>query len=136
MPKAILDTNVLISHWRKQRSKLSGRPVKKEDCAAWARELIDFRRSGAIVEPVYIEFICWARTKDELELLEEFLRYFDRVDRGRVLPEDWERAKDYARKLGWLKLERQLGDCLIRAIADRLRADVITADRGFPKKGG
>jgi predicted nucleic acid-binding protein len=27
---------------------------------------------------------------------------------------------------------RQMGDCLIRAIADRLNAEVLTRDAGFP----
>lgn len=133
MPRSILDTNVLIEQDRRGRAALM-RPARVEDCASWARQLIDLRRTNAIVEPIYIDFLCGATSRDELPLYDAFLSQFERVDGGQVLEQDWHRAREIARTIRQLGRRRQLGDCLVRAIADRLRRDVITNEVDFPRK--
>lgn len=133
MPRAILDTNVLIQGYRHGRESLV-RPPRPDDCVLWARRLIDLRGTSAIVEPIYIEFVCGATGRDELRLYDAFIGEFDRVDGGHVLDVDWQRAGEIARTIGRLGRRRQLGDCLVRAIADRLRRDVITNEVDFPRK--
>ena len=84
--------------------------------------------------PVYIEFVAGARTAVELELSRAYLAGLEIVDAGRILKEDWEKARQLAERVPRDGKPRQLGDCLIRAIALRLKYyDVLTADDSFPK---
>jgi predicted nucleic acid-binding protein len=78
---------------------------------------------------VYIEFLCGARDGHELALYDAFLKPFLRADGGTVLGVDWQAAERYARQPGRRGRARDLSDCLIRAIADRLRREIITDDR-------
>ena len=83
--------------------------------------------------PVYIEFIAGARSAVELELSRAYLAGLEVVDAGRILKEDWEKARKLAERIPRNGKLRQLGDCLIRAIAARLKYyDVLTADDSFP----
>jgi len=67
-----------------------------------------------------------------MKLARTFLGEFDIVDEGRILPDDWEVAKQIAQRVLRDRSPRQLGDCIIRAICKRLHLDVFTADRRFP----
>jgi len=49
-----------------------------------------------------------------------------------VLPQDWEEAVRLAQRVSRVPVPRDLGDCLIRAIADRLRFQVFSLDESFP----
>jgi len=128
MPRAILDTNILINEFRRRRELLN-RVAQPNDCERWARDLIEFRRTDAIVQPVYVEFLCGARDAYELALYDAFLKPFLRANGGVVLAVDWELAERYARRPGRRGRARDLADCLIRSIADRLRREVVTDDR-------
>ena len=52
---------------------------------------------------------------------------------GNVTTADWQEAIRIARRVPRNRKPRQLGDCLIRAIANRLRYKVETLDADFPK---
>jgi predicted nucleic acid-binding protein len=129
--RRILDTNRLISYWNRQHSR-RGRPDRSA-VRTWAVELIDLEGTDAIVTPVRIEFLCHATTREILDLYETFLAEFAVIDEGDVIPEDWLEALRLARRIPRSGRPRQLGDCLIRAIAKRLRYDVMTNDLDFPR---
>jgi predicted nucleic acid-binding protein len=133
MPRRVLDTNILISHWarggvRRRRGQATEAVAKQ-----WGRDLSRTFDSDAIVTPVEVEYLCGQRTGDELRLARAYLSAFDVIDGGQVLPEDWSAAKRIASRVPRDGRPRQLGDCLIRAICDRLHVDVLTAERRFPR---
>jgi hypothetical protein len=131
MKKRILDTSILIAHWRKRRgSSLAGK--KTSEAGAWAKELVDLYESNAIVTPVYLEMVAGVTGQQELKLTCAYLGQFECVDHGHMLPKDWENAIRLAQRVPKNKKPRNLGDCLIRAIADRLHYEIKTFDKGFP----
>jgi predicted nucleic acid-binding protein len=113
MMKFILDTNILIRHWRRRYV----RPQKKhraKDARRWAQELIRREGTDAIVTPVYVEMVCGALTEQEARLTQAFLGPFRCVDDQDIPADDWRGAiRLAARPRG---KARDLGDCLIRAI--------------------
>ena len=133
MPAGILDTSVLISYWRKRRSAKQAEPTP-DDVRRWGRELIRLRRTDAIVTPVRLEFIAGAQSRDELDLFEAFLEPFKVADDRHLTPQDWDRAFKYAERVPKDGKRRQLGDCLILALAERLRRTVVSLDQSFPRR--
>lgn len=129
--RRILDTNRLISFWSRKTARL-GRP-ERSTARAWADELVDLEGTDAIVTPVRIEFICHANSRELLELYESFIDGFVVIDRGQIGPADWNAATRLARRVPRNGKPRQLGDCLIRAIATRLGYDVMTNEVDFPR---
>ncbi len=131
-PRRILDTSMLIGHWHgcHKRSSHRGIPTSAQE---WARELIELHDTRANVTPVEVEFLAGVRSRSELELARSFLSAFEIADQGKVLAEDWEQAKRLAARVPADGKPRQLGDCLIRAIAIRLKCDVRTQDKDFPR---
>lgn len=91
--------------------------------------------ANAIITPVQIEFLGGVCDGHELRLAEAFLDEFKLVDGGDVRREDWERARQLARRIPRNRRARHLADCLIRAIADRLRYEVLSSDDGMPRSG-
>jgi predicted nucleic acid-binding protein len=131
MAKRVLDTNVLIAHWR---GKLVGRAgVTPKRVREWAEQVIQLHQTDAIVTPVYIEMIAGVQSQRELQLTRIFLQCFACVDERRILAQDWEEAIRLAQRVPPDGKPRQLGDCLIQAIAKRLRYEVVTKDLSFPK---
>ena len=131
MPKRVLDTSLLIKQWRSFPSK---GPADRT-CAGmqeWAMRLIDLQCSNLIVTPVWIEVVAGATNREALKQTLAFLKPFKIIDEGRILSEDWTAACQKAQRIPPNGKPRQLGDCLIRAIADRLNCDVSTADESFP----
>jgi predicted nucleic acid-binding protein len=129
MMKFILDTNILIRHWRRRYV----RPQKKhraKDAKRWAEELIKAERTDAIVSPVYLEMVCGALTEHEAKLTQAFLAPFRCVDEQEIPPDDWRVAIRLSARPS--AKARDFGDCLIRAIANRLHYEVRTDDTGFP----
>ena len=131
MARSVLDTNVLIYQWNR-RSRGAAQPRSKTAVFDWARELVRMHDTDAILTPVKIEFACGVRSRNELKLAENYLSVFCIADKGKILPEDWKEAERLARRVPSNRKPRQLGDCLVRAIARRLRLDVITYDATFP----
>ena len=125
----ILDTNVLIKHWRKLDKK-SRSPAAVR---LHADELVEVQGTNLIASPVVIEFLAGTRDSQELELSRAFLEPFEVLDQGEIPRQDWDEAKRFAQ---WIRIgrERKLGDCLIQAIAKRLNGDVITADLDFKQR--
>ncbi len=130
MSRNVLDTSVLLDHWHQRRKKTRG--LSEAGVRKWAQELAKVHETRAIVTPVKLEFICGATSKQEMQLSDVFLREFEIVDQGRILAEDWQEAERIARRVPRTGKRRQLGDCLVRAIANRLRHEVISHDEDFP----
>jgi predicted nucleic acid-binding protein len=119
----ILDTNVLINHWRRlDKSNRSATRVRTH-----AEELVEIQGTNSIVSPVLVEFLSGTRDSNELELSQVFLETFEVLDKGEIPRQDWDEAKRFAQ---WNRIgrERKLGDCLIQAIAKRLKGDIVSAD--------
>jgi predicted nucleic acid-binding protein len=125
----ILDTNVLINHWRKLDKK--DRVAAK--VKAHAEELIEFQGTNLITSPVLVEFLVGARDSLELGLYRTYLEPFEVLDKGEIPRQDWDEAKRLAQ---WIRKdrERKLGDCLIEAIANRFNGDVVSADCDFKRR--
>jgi predicted nucleic acid-binding protein len=134
MKRFILDTSKLINHWRNRRSRLA-EPVTDELIAKWAGELIDLYQTDAIVTPVAVEFLGGFTTRVELRRGEVFLSRFTCVDSLDIREQDWRKVRQIVRRTPRDGKPRQLGDCLISAIAHRLGYRVITDDQGFPHTG-
>ncbi len=133
MRKRVLDTSILILHWRTSRGGSSLDRSTEDDARTWAHRLIALEKADAIVTPVYVEMICGVRGSHELLLTTAYLHSFRVIDGGNVLPEDWREAIRLARRVPRNGKPRQLGDCLVRAISDRLNHNVRTVDQGFPR---
>lgn len=130
--RRVLDTSVLIGAWQRGRGKgpLSNDPGVIRQ---WAEQIILLYRSDAIVTPVVVEFIAGVRSSAELRLAHIFLDRFRSIDSGNISPEDWLEARRLAERVPRDGRPRQLGDCLIRAIARRLKHDVVSLDLTFPR---
>ncbi len=133
MPKRVLDTNILITHFQQLR------PLNDKgtgDAEEWARRLIKDKEADAIVSPIEVEFLCGVLNEHERRLRESYLRPFRVIDDRRTLPQDWQEARRVAKHPGFHTGPRDLGDCLITAISDRLNHEVITDDKGLLRQRG
>jgi hypothetical protein len=122
---------VLIRWWHQCRR---GRPhanIQPDEVARWGKALAEFYKTDAIATPVFIEMIAGTMDGRELSLTRTYLDCFHCVDERQVPPADWKKAIRLASRVPRKARPRDLGDCLIRAIADRLNYDVITHDTGF-----
>jgi predicted nucleic acid-binding protein len=129
--KKVLDTSVLIRWWKvcRARTRVELTPALVR---GWARELIAFYKTDAIVTPVYLEMIAGVTDQEELRLTRAFLGEFRCIDEGHIPQQDWQEALRLAQRVPRDAKPRQLGDCLIRAIANRLKHKVTTHDTSFP----
>ncbi len=132
MPRRALDTNVLIRHWGDDLGYSRLEQVTPARAVASARRLVTIQRADAIVTPVYIEFICGHATAHSVRLAKAYLGVFEVIDAGRILPGDWDLAKRIAARVGPDGLRRQMGDCLIAALSERLNLEVVTFEKRFP----
>ena len=131
MSRSLLDTSVLIHNWR----RLSGGRVRgrtEQEARDWANAVIGFYNTSTVATPVIIEFVAGARTGGELSLFRAYLDQFDVIDKGVVLRQDWDLARRIAERIPRDGKPRQLGDCLIRAVAQRFSCDVVTLEDRFP----
>lgn len=133
MPKRVLDTNILIAHFHRL-GPLDGKGP--DEAEGWARGLIRDKETSAIVSPVVVEFLCGVLDERERELREGYLKAFEVIDEGKTLPQDWREARRLAKHPGFRPRSRDLGDCLILAICDRLKHEVVTDDKGLRRQHG
>ncbi len=151
MPKRLLTSTLLIAHLQRM-SPLAEKGA--DDARNWAKRLIDNKGTNAIVSPVVIEVLAGVRDSHELSLTEAFLEEFEIIDQQRIPPQDWKQAEIIAKMV--VKYDRQVarrhrrrdreqnpksrprdfGDCLILAIALRLKYEVLTDDKGIPRQAG
>jgi predicted nucleic acid-binding protein len=132
MARRVIDTSVLCSFWHRRSAGRRLNDVSTHDVKRWAQELIEVR-GNAIVTPVGIEFLAGARKRRELELFRAFLGCFEIIDNGEISSDDWRAARRLAERIPRDGKPRHLGDCLIRAIARRLKCEVDTSDQAFPR---
>jgi predicted nucleic acid-binding protein len=131
MPKDVFDTSVLIRRWERRGGHTSSGTTERH-VKQWARELIQAYRADLILTPVYVEFVAGVTSARELALARAFLAEFTVADDQKITPADWRNAVRIAQRVPRDGQRRQLGDCLIAAIADRLGLNVITLDLRFP----
>jgi len=129
--KRVLDTSVLLRWWNQCRSR-ERRALSAKSVTQWARRLIETHDTNGIVTPILVEVVAGATSARELRLLKAFLEPFQCIDGQRILADDWREAIRLAQRIPRNGRPRDLSDCLIRAIADRLNHDVVTLDQGFP----
>ena len=128
----IFDTNKLIKQWRRSRK----RPLvdyTRADAESWARELIGIYQTNSILTPVYLEVVGGVVDRHEMELTKAFLSKFLILDEGRILPEDWTKARQLAERIAPGSRPRGAIDCLIKAIAIRMKCELLTDDGGMPR---
>jgi hypothetical protein len=149
MRQRFFDSNKIITALR-----TLGPDSTPAEASRLALKLIEQHDTKAIVSPVEIEVLAGVRHPHDLELTESFLREFEIIDGRKIPPEDWEEAKRIAKRVVKYDREiprhrrkrrreqnpktpaRQLGDCLLLAIANRLNYAIITGDQGVPRQGG
>jgi predicted nucleic acid-binding protein len=131
MRKRVLDTNKLIRHWKQYRPAGEKTELGAEN---WAKKLIVFERTDAIVTPVELEMLGGDLSARDRRLTRAYLKPFKVIDRGRVIKEDWDEARRLVERIprGPAPRPRGLVDCLILAIAARLNHEVWTEDQGMP----
>lgn len=123
----LLDTNRLIAHWWRSR-KGPLQDYSRADATSWADRLIALDGTAATLTPVVAEFLCGTLNRHELDLSRAYLGRFTIVDEGRITPEDWQKALDFA---AWVPRDpkpRHFVDCLIAALAKRLGYEILTSD--------
>lgn len=130
--RRVLDTSILVSFWRRRLHTYGG-PITKEIVQGWARELQDERDTDAIATPVTIEFLAGARSGKELNHFRNLLNCFQEIDRRNISNKDWQTTQHLAERVPRDGKPRHLGDCLVAALAKRLKYDVISTDQGFPR---
>lgn len=133
MPKRLFDTNILIADFHQIRPFAGKTPGDAEERA---KRLIKDREADAILSPVVVEFLCGVLDQHERLLREGYLRPFRVVDELRTLPQDWKEAQRIAKHPGFKPRPRDLGDCLIIAVAGRIHYEVLTYDRGLRRQQG
>jgi predicted nucleic acid-binding protein len=149
MRQRFFDSTKLMTELKKLRSD-----SRRADAEQLARRLIEIYDTKAIVSPVEIEVLAGVRDPHELKLTEVFLGQFEIIDQRHIPPQDWEQARRIAKRV--LRYDRdvsrrdrkrrrqanpktelrQLGDCLITAIANRLHYEPITDDKGMKRQAG
>lgn len=134
MARRALDTNVLISFWW-TRANAHGRGITVSIARRWVEQLRELHGNARIVTPVAIEFLCGTKNGNELRLWRAFVDAFDLADQGNVTKADWALARRLAERVPRDGLRRQMGDCLIRAICDRLHLEVVTGEKRFAGAG-
>lgn len=132
MRRRILDSSILVAYWCHRHGQASSKS-KIVHAKQWAKELIDLYGTNAIVTPVAVEFLSGFCDRQQMEAGQAFLAEFRCIDEQRIPEEDWKRARQLAERIPRSRRRRHLGDCLIRAIADRLGYEVHTSDTGFPR---
>ncbi len=132
MARSILDTSVLIRHWIAGRGNTPFVDITEREARRWADQVIELHQTKAIVTPVVVEMIAGVRSRQELKLLRAFLGRFEVVDERHIPAQDWQETERIAQRVPRDGKPRQMGDCLIRAIANRLRYEVIAYDDSFP----
>ena len=131
MSRRLLDTSVLIAHWR--RCAVGSLADKgPSDAREWADDLARLHATDIVATPVLIEFLAGVRTSHELALARAYLNRLRAIDGGRIPGEDWAAARRSAERVPRDGKPRHLGDCLIKAIAERLNCEVFSLDEGFP----
>lgn len=129
--RRILDTQFLIAHWLGCRRQTEDASV--EVAERWAADLVATYSTDAIVTPVCIEFVAGAQNREELDLKRAYLARLRVVDKGTILDRDWVEGRRLAERVPVDGKPRQLGDGLIKAIANRLAYEVFSHDQRFPR---
>ena len=131
--RRVIDTNILINHWRRMSQNANWDQVTRVTVHVWADRLIKMESSNLILTPIGIEFLCGFTYHLEMQFAKDFLLKFQFADGGEIRSEDWSNALSLAERIPQNQKRRQLGDCLIASICKRLRLLISTADFNFPR---
>src|SRR4029079_1597469 len=101
---------------------------------AWAEGLIEVYNTDLIASPILIEFLCGVENGADLVIRLAYLKPFRTIDEGSIPRDDWKEAERIAKRVPPRGGRRKLGDCLIKAISERLNCDVVTADSDFERR--
>jgi hypothetical protein len=80
MRRNVLDTSILIAHWRRCRLARPLTEIDETEAERWARQLIKIEQSDATVTPVVLEFLCGIGDRREMILARAFLKLFKAID--------------------------------------------------------
>ena len=141
MSGRLADTSFLVAFWR-DRARKSGfgerlahdNTPSRAQVRQWASTFVGRYPDAVIASPVRIEFLAGATNRTELDRYRLFLESLDIVDGGRISIEEWKTAEDLAVRVPRDGQKRQLGDCLIEAIARRHRLETLTSDQRFSNR--
>ena len=128
----VLDTNVLVSFWRRQQVRTETATPSPAEARRWADALAASAGSRTILSVVYLEFLGGSGRREETTAYEAFLDALDVADGWSIDDRDLAEARRLAARVPADRRPRGFADCLIRAIANRLRLPVQTADGGLP----
>lgn len=134
MATRVLDTNILINHWYECARDRPLREITRRMAERWAGQLGHLHGTVAILTPIYVEYICGVQSRHQLELARSYLGAFPVADEGQILKQDWQYAERLASRVPADGLRRQMGDCLIRAICERLHLEPLTAELRYPHR--
>ncbi len=131
MKYRIVDTNILIAIWHGRYARI---PKVTDEASAKvaAKTWLHNNPADGILTPIRLEFVAGSRDREELKLCDAFLDSFPLVDKGKVLPQDWDEAERFVRWIPQNGRSRGVIDCLIRAICIRLNCNFDTDDTGVP----
>ena len=132
MNRTVLDTQQLVTFWRKRQTATGDRTPAPEVAAEWGRLLARRTGTDAILSLTYLEFVGGAGSGEELKAYRAFLATLEVVDGWDMRPVDLEDARRRAERVPPSRRPRGAVDCLIRAVAGRLGYAVRTRDQGFP----
>ena len=93
MNQSVLDTQQLISFWRKRQRESALRTPDEATAAAWAKLLERQTGTAAIVSLTHLEFLGGAGSGDEVRAYRAFLAELEVVDNWEVRPSDFDEAR-------------------------------------------
>ena len=94
----IFDTNKLIKQWKQLRKK-PFIEYDTSDVESWAGKLIGIHQTNLFVTSVYLESVCGATDRREMELAKAYLNVFLVLDEGDIRSEDWSKARQLAERV-------------------------------------
>jgi hypothetical protein len=134
MPRRlVLNTSVLIRCWNAHPGRTPLSQLTERQTRGWARDLAKTYDTHSILTPIEGEMLAGTQSAEELRLTTALIGEFKSIDEGRILHQDWAEALRLAKRVPRNRAPRQLVDCLIRAIANRLGYDAESHDAWFPR---
>lgn len=128
MPRLLFDTNYLVTHWNKFPEK---QEQTESSMREWAQKLIEQHQTPYVCTPVLIEMYAGTVDSKDLALHKAYLAEFRAIDDQNIPPVVWREALRISKRINPNRStkRRHFADCLIKAIADHFRYEVLTNDQ-------